>query len=446
MLRVSVFALLGCTGEPAIDPAVLAELAPPSLPAPGVDVSNRYADSDAAAALGHRLFFDASFSGALLDLDNDGGPDALGLRGQTGRVSCGGCHDPAHAFGDTRSAFREISLGTGWTKRHTPGLLDVGQAQVVMWGGRHSTLYAQVFGPLENPLEMNSSRLFVAQRVAALYRSEYETVFGAGTLAPLADTARFPPLTAATTGCKLVSPTDHPRALPPDPLYSCHGFPGDNAEYDGMTAGDQALVTRVVVNVGKAIAAYERQLSCGASRFDAWAHGDHSALTAAEVRGLALFAGKARCIECHSGPYMSDQQFHNAGLAEVPTRAGIDNTRDRGAAVDLPLAIADPLGIRGEYSDGDDGRLAGAEAGEGAFRTPTLRCASSRPSFMHSGLVHSLEEVVAFFDRGGDAPGTFLGTSELLPLGLTAQERADLVAFLRALDGPGPDAALLEVP
>jgi cytochrome c peroxidase len=145
---------------------------------------------------------------------------------------------------------------------------------------------------------------------------------------------------------------------------------------------------------------------------------------------------------------MSDQQFHNVGVAEAPTRSGIDNTHDRGAALDLVKAADDPLGIRGDYSDGDDGRLPSNVGGnyEGAFRTPTLRCASTRPSFMHSGLLHSLDEVVAFFDRGGDAAGTFLGTSALAPLGLTAEERADLVSFLRALDGPGPDAALLEMP
>ena len=102
--------------------------------------------------------------------------------------------------------------------------------------------------------------------------------------------------------------------------------------------------------------------------------------------------------------------------------------------------------MTGKFSDGDDGRLS-AEVGpehEGAFRTPTLRCVSRRPTFMHSGLLHSLDEVVALFDRGGDAAGTHQGTSVLEPLGLTEQERADLVAFLNALDGPGPAPALLE--
>jgi cytochrome c peroxidase len=203
-----------------------------------------------------------------------------------------------------------------------------------------------------------------------------------------------------------------------------------------------------VVNAGKAIGAYERLLDCGPGRFDAWAHGDAGALDESEQRGYALFVGKAGCVGCHSGPYLSDQQFHNVGLAEGITKVSILNDNDRGAAADLLLAAADPLAVTGSYSDGDDGRLP-TEIGpayEGAFRTPTLRCLSKRPTFMHSGLLHSLEEVVAFFDRGGDAPGSHQGTSVLEPLGLSEQERADLVAFLLSLEGPGPAAELLEAP
>src|SRR6187399_3183867 len=88
-----------------------AELAPAVLPAPPPDVSNRYADDPEAAALGQRLFFDMGFSGALLDLDADGGPDSLGVRGDAGKVSCAGCHEGEHGFLDTRSVFKQISLG-----------------------------------------------------------------------------------------------------------------------------------------------------------------------------------------------------------------------------------------------------------------------------------------------------------------------------------------------
>lgn len=420
--------------------AAVLELSPPVLPPAPVDVSNAYGDDPAAAALGEKLFFEKGFSGKLLDIDNDGSPASLGVRGKPGKVSCAGCHMEDAGFLDTRSVFKEISLGTGWTGRRTPSLLDVGQSKIVMWGGGRSTLYSQFFGPIENPLEMNSSRLFVAQWIATHDKAEYEAVFGVGALDPLADAARFPTLTPETTGCALTQPIDHPRALPPDPLYVCHGMPGDGAEYDGMTPADQALVTRVVVNAGKAVAAYERLLTCGTSRFDAWVHGDTTAMTAGEQRGLALFVGKAKCATCHGGPFLTDQKFHNTGLEERATQVEILNDDDRGAAADLVSAANDPVGIASPYSDGDDGRMPTAldATYEGAFRTPSLRCVAKRPTFMHSGVLHSLEEVVAFFNRGGDPAGGYPGTSVSAPLGLSADEEADLVAFLRALDGDAP--------
>ncbi len=426
---------------------VLRSLAPTALPPPPEDVSNAWADDPAAAAFGQKLFFDTRFSGALLDVDNDGGPNSMGKVGDTGRVSCESCHMAKSGFSDTRSTFQEISLGTGWTLRRTPSVLDVGQAKVIMWGGRHSTLYAQVFGPMENPLEMNSSRLYVAHLIAEHYRDEYESIFGTEHLAELADTERFPRLTADETGCRMTRAVDHPRALPPNDLYECRGMPGDGADYDGMASADQELVTRIVVNMGKAIGAYERLLSCGPSAFDDFVQGRKDALSPSAQRGLSLFIGKADCVSCHSGPYLSDQKFYNVGLAEEPTREGILNGHDRGAAQDLQLAADDPLGITGPYSDGDDGRLPEVDAEhEGAFRTPTLRCVNQRPTFMHSGLLESLDQVVLHFDRGGDPDITYPGTSVIEPLGLDASERADIVAFLRALDGPGPDPDLLQAP
>jgi cytochrome c peroxidase len=215
-------------------------------------------------------------------------------------------------------------------------------------------------------------------------------------------------------------------------------MPGDHAEFDGLSPADQDAVTQVVVNVGKAIGAYERTLSCKKTRFDDWMHGDDAALTPQEQRGAVVFAGPGKCMPCHSGPFMSDQKFHNVGLQPALVQAAFTDTGDRGASVGLAQALASPLNSQSKWSDapGGDGRLPATvdPAEEGAFRTPTLRCASTRPSFMHTGQMLSLEDVVDFFDRGGDRNG-FPGTSELKPLGLDAGQKADLVSFLRALDG-----------
>jgi cytochrome c peroxidase len=308
-----------------------------------------------------------------------------------------------------------------------------------MWDGRKDSLFAQVFGPIESVDEMNSSRLYVAERLFSEYRAEYEAIFGA--MPPLDDALRFPLITASTTGCKR-SVSDAGKNVYGD----CHGKPGDGAEFDGMAAGDRDLVTTVVVNAGKAIGAYERTLACGPSRFDAWMHGDAGALTRSEQRGAQLFVAKARCVSCHAGPYLSDQGFHNVGLKPV----GLDPTfreflvlDDPGAASGYAEVLADPLNSAGPWSDGTDGRLP-ARASDGVLgghKVPTLRCVAQRPSFMHTGQMQSLDDTVAFFAKGGDAFG-YPGKNELQPLGLSVRERADVVEFLRALDGPGPPDAL----
>jgi cytochrome c peroxidase len=420
------------------DPA-LAALSPSPLPSPPPDVSNGWADDPAAAAFGQRLFFDTWMSGELLDGDNDGGVSTLGKRGEVQRVSCAGCHVPGTGYADTRSPGRQLSLAAGWGIRLTPSLLDVGQSKLLMWDGRHDSLYGQVFGPIESAVEMNSSRLFAAQQVFLRYRQEYEAIFGE--MPPLDIASRFPPLAATETGCRSLDGEHHCTT----PM---RGAPGDGAEYDGLTLADQIAVTRVIVNVGKALGAYERLLSCGPSRFDDWVHGDANALSASEQRGAALFVGRADCVRCHSGPFLSDEKFHNVGLAPRVASAVFLDDGDRGAIVGLADVAADPLNVTSEFSDGDDGRLPGSPLDaslEGAFRTPRLRCASKRPAFMHTAHVKTLRAVVQFFSRGGDSFG-YSGTSEIAPLDLTVEEQDDLLAFLLALDGPGPDAALLRAP
>ncbi len=435
LLACAIVLSIGCAPVDR-DPALRA-LSP--VPSPPPDPSNAYADDPDAARFGQRLFFDASFAGALLDGDNDGGPGATGRRGDTGTVSCASCHVATTDFSDTRSLNGQISLGAGWGFRRAPSLLDVGHATLLMWDGRRDSLFSQVFGPIESEIEMNGSRLFAAEQVFAHHRAEYEAIFGP--MPPLDDAARFPPMTATSTGCSALIEQERRCA------GVVHGVPGDGAEFDAMSGSDQDAVTRVVVNVGKAIGAYERLLSCGPSRFDAWIAGDDGAMTAEEIHGAELFVGAGRCVTCHSGPTMSDERFHDVGLQPTFVGTVFVDADDRGAALGLMQRDASPLRIEGTYSDGDDGRaeLPRSDALEGAFRTPRLRCVSQRPSFMHTGQITRLADAVAFHVRGGDRGG-FLGTNELVPLDLGPGDQADLVAFLHALDGPGPAASLRAPP
>ncbi len=429
--------------DPVLPPSVLAALqalSPSTLPAAPTDVTNAFADNPAAATFGQSLFYDPAFSGPLLDTDNDGSLGTLGKAGQAGRVACAGCHLPTGFFSDTRSGQLQISLGAGWGRRRAPSLLDVGQAKVVMWDGKRDTLYDQIFGPLESVVEMNSSRLYMAEIIFQKYKGPYEAVFGA--LPALDDATQFPALSATLTGCQPLTPSS--------PAPTCdgtfHGMPGDGAEFDGMTPANQTAVTRVVVNAGKAIGAFERQLTCGPTPFDAWMHGGTPVSRAAQ-RGAAVFVGDGKCVTCHSGPFMSDQKFHDLGLEPVVVQQAFLDGDDEGAETGLAYALANAINSRSAFSDGDDGRLPAAvtPAMDGAFRTPTMRCVSLRPTFMHTGQIQTLAELVAFLNQGGKLTG-YPGTNELQELGLTSLQQSDLVAFLGALAGPGAPASLQQAP
>lgn len=171
-----------------------------------------------------------------------------------------------------------------------------------------------------------------------------------------------------------------------------------------------------LANVAKAIAAFERTLVTPDSRFDAYARGDKQALTEREKRGLLLFIGKAACSECHSGPNLSDSKFYVLGV------------RQRGP-------LADDVGRYAVTKDERDLR---------AFKTPTLRNVALTAPYMHDGSLATLEEVVELYDRGGGpAPNR---SAKLLPLRLTPREKRDLVAFLKALTGTPPAAAVPRLP
>lgn len=432
----------GTTGEPPGDPeptdaqwAALLALRYDEGPPPP-DPTNAWADDPAAAALGQALFFDRRFSGPLLDGDNDGSPATLGFDGEPQRVSCAGCHVPEDGFNDTRSPHQQISLAAGWVLRKTPSLLEAGFAKLLAWDGRRDTMYGVLFGALESSREFNSSRLFYAQQLHEHYREAYEAVFGP--MPDLSDTARFgEPIAPEAAGCPQL---DAPAA-------ECTGLPGDDGPYDALAPGDQEAITAVVVSAGKALSAYVRRLRCGPSRFDAWLDGDDEAFTNEEKRGALLFVGKAGCSDCHGGPMLTDFEFHNVGLMPATVAVVFIDDDDPGAYEGIAAAIADPLNSLGPFSDGDDGRLPGGvdRSMLGAFKTPSLRCVDQRPSFMHTGQYTELENVVSFFSAGGHPVG-YPGTNELRPLGLSETERADLVAFLRTLTGPGPDPALLAPP
>ncbi|MCS6262843.1 MAG: c-type cytochrome [Nitrospira sp.] len=157
--------------------------------------------------------------------------------------------------------------------------------------------------------------------------------------------------------------------------------------------------------IAEAIAAYERTVLSTNSAFDRYVLGDQKAMDEGAVRGMALFKGKARCILCHNGPNFTDNQFHNLGVPQVGPMK-----EDLGRFV-----------------------VSRAEKDRGAFKTPTLRSITETAPYMHDGAFKTLDEVVEFLDQGGGSNPNLSPLAK--PLNLTAEEKSDLVAFLKALAG-----------
>jgi len=170
--------------------------------------------------------------------------------------------------------------------------------------------------------------------------------------------------------------------------------------------------------IGEALAAYQRTLD-SPTRLDRFLRGDAAALSDQQIHGLHLFRTKARCINCHHGPLLTDERFHNLGISSFGERS-----QDLGR-----------FDATGRCEDA------------GAFRTPSLRHVARTAPYMHSGLFRTLEGVIHLYTRGGGEvrarnareaahplfPCASRLSPHIRPLALTAEEAAALRAFLLAL-------------
>jgi cytochrome c peroxidase len=253
-----------------------------------------------------------------------------------GSMSCATCHDPRKRFSDGRA----VAPGRNpvRVKRNTPALLNLEARAPYFWDGRASTLEEQALIPLTDPNEM-------ARELSSLERE-----------------------------------------LAADPQYAALF----------QQAFGSLGVTRVTL--ARALAAFERTLVSTGSRYDRYLAGDSSALTEEEVRGLRVFTGKGECTTCHDGPLLTDNGFHNIGVA------------------------------------GDDpGRREAGASPRATFKTPSLRDVSRTAPYFHDGSAATLEEVIEHYARGGDPRAK--GFRDIHPLHLSASEKRELAAFLRSLDG-----------
>ena len=219
-----------------------------------------------------------------------------------------------------------------------------------------------------------------------------------------------------------------------------------------MSEADQDVVTQIFVNLLKSIAAYERTLLLGETRVDQFVAALETedpdglaALTESEQRGLRLFAGSANCHFCHAGGLTTNREFHNVGLATLE----LDYGRFQG----ITTLLGDEFNGAGPWSDDPEaGRqrldiLVQSSEQLGQFKVPSLRGVSATAPYMRDGSRETLADVIDFYDRADEVPSVGHREELIVPLGLSDTDKADLEAFLLALDPVWPvDAALLSPP
>lgn len=288
---------------------------------------------------------------------------------------CVVCHEPSKGWGEGGEISRGYPGTTHW--RNSQTVLNAAYYDKLFWEGNVTSLEAQAPSAAEGNVAGNGDRSLMEMRLRFLpeYVERFKKVFG----------------------------TEWPRMT--------HAY--------------------------MAIAAFERTLVSDAKQvpFDRYMKGDKNALSESARRGMAVYQGKGGCIRCHNGPLASDQKFYSLGvpeneafttepLAQITHRwenyqKGSTETGYRGAAWDY--------GLYYRTKNPKD---------RNKFRTPSLRELKYTAPYMHDGIFYTLDEVVDFYDKGGGEGPT---KSPLIqPLGLTDQEKKDLVAFLESLSMDKP--------
>lgn len=466
--------------------SALADL-PDTAPA---DSTNKYQGNPAAEQLGRKFFSDTRFSGLATGTDEIGRvmPYGRAPKGQPLNISCFSCHDLRHGGIDISTVPGNVSLGASWTNLNTPTVINSTFYPLIMWAARLDSLWAQPVGSIENAL--GSNRLHAAWTIATYYRADYEAVFTEWPL-PMTGTSADVTPTLATdaahagqcaltpdcpASCRAVSDSASGATgcFPRFPLDGKPGKkpgcqPGDTTEpfgdaWDCMSADDQTLVMRVVVDFAKAIGAFEARLISRDSAFDHFVAdmrqgnaNESTAISSAAKAGANLFVGKAGCSDCHNTPLFSDGKTYNVGVPDIgPAIATLADCPKGGTCDCVTPNNCIPFGARdgivklhnnkylrtSSWSDDptDTSRqkymdMTPEMIPEGSYRVPGLRDIALTAPYMHDGALRTLEEVVAHYNRGGDPNAGGDRSARTKPLNLTDLEQAQLVAFLKTLTG-----------
>lgn len=326
-----------------------------------------------------------------------GNPDAIKLGRQLfaskalskdGKISCLSCHNPARSFTDGLPRAK----GRKTLDRNTLSLANLRHNRWFGWAGQNDNLWAQSIVPIRNIDEL---------------------ALPEGGASKLLSTPQFLPL-----------------------YTTLFGRPQDQSE------------ERNLVNIGKALAAFQETINTGRTPFDdfrdALADGDWDKAAdypAAAQRGLAIFVGKGKCSFCHSGPLFSNGEFHDSGVPYFIGPGRVDGGRHGG----IKSLRKSRFTLDGSYSD--DPKKQGAwavrqvlpkHADFGTFRTPGLRDVAKTAPYMHNGSLLTLEAVIRHYSEIDLERLHADGEAILAPLNLSEAEIKHLLEFLLSLSTKPP--------
>jgi len=412
---------------------------------------NTRGDDVDLAKFGQMIYFDKDVAEAI----TVAGP--TGNVGDIRKVSCFTCHGGDY-FNDSRPF--PISHGRSWINTDTGPLTNLAWYDWTTSSGRFDSMVEHgttVWGTSATPIAQ-------ARFLYLKYKDDYNAVFPDS---PLDDRLG---ITDTTDPNNVYPMTGGPKSSPT----------AADGPFEKMPPDAQAQINKIRANLGRAFDAYPRQLITPESPFQKYVRDrNFSAISDKAKRGLALFIGKAACNECHSGPTLTDNKFHNVGAPALTvqpyTNATIAPNRGRASSVATITANVaaltanpnSPLIFDGAsmYSDDPQGGLdrltkvaqdADAhckthdpvtnactlydETLEGAFRTYSLLNVAQTGPYFHSGTVNTLEDVVRQYNAGGAPSGMYVGTPDpkIRPLLLTEEEISELVEFLTTLTGLTP--------
>ena len=298
-------------------------------------------------------------------------------------LSCATCHPADNWFHDSKP----LSTGQEKLDRNTLALLNLQFHRWYGWAGQNDNLWAQSLRPVLDSKEMDLPREDIAGRIETSdLLGGYTTLFG--------------------------------------PL-------------DGKPLED------ILVNLAKALAAYQETLITGITPFDRFRNAlerndKNSAgmFPEAAQRGFRIFYGSGKCVFCHSGPLFTNGEFHDAGVPYFIEAGRVDSGRFGG----LEALDQSPFTLAGEYTD--DPMKSGAWAVNnlafnhrlfGTFRVPGLRQVAKTGPYMHNGSLPNLRDVIDHYSEINMERLHVDGEALLQPLDLSPQEKSDLLAFLNSL-------------